>query len=138
MNGQTQRLVGALTAAVVAAAMTVSAAQAGPDDRGGLRGVAGTTSVQSDRPDDRPGARGVGAASSAVPVEQRAAVRPDDRGGLRGPGTTPPLTLAHPTVNDGGFEWGSQEIATGVTLLMALLATAALLASHRRERAVRH
>jgi hypothetical protein len=138
MNFQTGRLMGVLTAAVMAAAMTVSAAQARPDDRGGMLGVGNATSVQNDRPDDRPGTLGVGGTTQAVQVEQ-AAVRPDDRSGVRGPGTTPaPVTLSHPAAADGGFEWGSQEIATGIALLMALLAGATLLASHRRERTIRY
>jgi hypothetical protein len=138
MNVQRQRFVGVLTAAVIGAAMTVSAAQARPDDRGGLLGVGGATSEQTDRPDDRPGLLGVGGAVPASQVEQQAAVRPDDRGELRGPGTTPPATVFSPAVTDDGVQWGSVEIATGVALLMAVLAAATLLMSHRRERAIRY
>jgi hypothetical protein len=138
MSFQTRRIVGVLTATVIGAAMTVSAAQARPDDRGGLLGVGSTTSVQSDRPDDRPGALGVGGTLPAVQFEQEAAVRPDDRGGLRGPGTTPPVTLSRLAADDGGFEWGSEEIATAVALLMAMLAAATMLVNHRRERAIRY
>ena len=134
MNGQTQRLMGVLTAAVIAAALAVSAAEARPDDRGGMLGVGSVTAVQDDRPDDRPGLLGVGSVSA--PVEQPAAVRPDDRPELRGPGTTPPVALAYPAVADDGFEWGTPEIGTGVALAMALLAAAVLLASRRRERAL--
>ena len=134
MRFGTQRLMGAITAALVAAAMATSAAQARPDDRGGMLGVGSATAVQNDRPDDRPGLLGVGSVST--PVEQPAAVRPDDRPELRGPGTTPPVTLAYPTAADDGLEWGAPEIGTGVALAMALFAAAALLASRRRERAL--
>lgn len=138
MNFQTQRLMGVLTAAVIAGAMVASAAQARPDDRGGMLGVGSVATVQSDRPDDRPGVLGVGSASPAVQLEQAAAVRPDDRVGQRGPGTTPPITLTYPVVGDDGFEWSSTELATVVSLLLALLATAGLVAIHRRERVISH
>ena len=131
MSFGTQRLMGAVTAALIAAAMVTSAAQARPDDRGGMLGV---TAVQDDRPDDRPGLLGVGSVST--PVEQPAAMRPDDRPELRGPGTTPSVTLAYPAVADDGFEWGTPEIGTGVALAMALLAAVGLLATRRRERAL--
>jgi hypothetical protein len=134
MNFETQRLIGAITTAFVAAALVAGAAQARPDDRGGLLGVGSATSVQNDRPDDRPGTLRVGGTSPAV----QAAVRPDDRGELRVPGTTPPVTLSSPAADDGGFKWSGEEIATGVAIFMALLAAATLLASHRRERALRY
>jgi hypothetical protein len=136
MNLGTQRLVGAITTAFIAAAMVASAAQAGPDEGGGLPGVGSATSVQSDRPDNRPGLLGVG--STLTAVAEQPAVRPDDRTGVRGPGLTPPVTLSYPASDDGGFEWGGEEIATGVAVFMALLAAAALLTSHRRERAIRY
>ena len=134
MSFGTQRLMGAITAALVAAAMATSAAQARPDDRGGMLGLGSVTAVQDDRPDDRPGLLGVGSVSQAV--EQQAAVRPDDRPELRGPGTTPPVALAYPAVADDGFDWGGEEVATGIALGMALLAGAALVANRRRERAL--
>ena len=134
MSFGTHRLMAAMTAALIAAAMATSAAQARPDDRGGVHGVGSATAVQDDRPDDRPGLLGVGSISPAV--EQQAAVRPDDRPEVRGPGTTPPVTLAYPAVADDGFDWGTQEIGTGIALAMALLSTALLLANRRRERAL--
>jgi hypothetical protein len=134
MSFGTQRLIGAVTSAFIAAAMVAGAAQARPDDRGGMLGVGSVTAVQDDRPDDRAGPLGVGGVST--PGEQPAAVRPDDRAELRGPGMTPSVRLAYPAVADEGFEWGTPEIGTGVALAMALLASAVLLASRRRERAL--
>jgi hypothetical protein len=58
MHLGTQRLIGAFTSALVAAALVASAAQARPDDRGGVLGAGSATAVQSDRPDDRPGSLG--------------------------------------------------------------------------------
>jgi hypothetical protein len=136
MGFRRQRFLGITGAAVIVGAMAVGAAQARPDDRGGMLGVGSAAVEQSGRPDDRPGPLGVGATVRAVQLQEQAVVRPDDRAGLRGPGTTPPVTLAYPTTTDDGFHWSGDQIGTAGALFLAALAAAGLLAIHRRERAL--
>ena len=92
-----QRILRALSLALVGAALTAAAAQA-------------------ERPDDRGGMLGVGAVSATA-----GATRPDDRGEARGPGvffSVPPVPTGAISTDD--FQWGDASAGAGAMLALIL------------------
>jgi hypothetical protein len=92
-----QRILRALSLALVGAALTAGAAQA-------------------ERPDDRGGMLGVGAVTASA-----GATRPDDRAEARGPGvyfSVPPLPTG--AVSTGEFDWRDASAGAGGMLFIIL------------------
>jgi hypothetical protein len=138
MKAQAQRLIGAVSLALVAAAIVVGAAQADrPDDRAGMLGVGAASSAVGERPlhpNDRTGMLGVGGVSSVeTPV---APVRPDDRAGIRGPGLVPADSAAVTAISDDGFRWGDAAFGAGAAFGLVLLAAGATATIRYRRRVV--
>jgi hypothetical protein len=127
-----QRILRALSLALVGAALTAGAAQAGrPDDRGGMLGVGAvsasvvaTTAV----PDafERAVTRSIGIPST----------RPDDRGEARGPGvyfSVPPVPTGAISTDD--FQWRDASAGAGAVLVLILFGAGIAVSVRHRGRA---
>ena len=144
MKGKTQQLIGAMTAAMVAAAVLAGGAQAQrPDNRAGMIGVGSTSAVAV--PDAFE--RAVNAATVAVPdAFERAlnnslaatSVRPDDLGTVRGPGVVGigDQRTATSAASRDGFEWGDAAVGAGAAIAFLILGGAFLLTTRQRERVI--
>jgi hypothetical protein len=132
-----QRLVGAISVALVAAAIGAGAALADrPDDRAGMLGVGATSSSvgeQPSHPNDRAGMLGVGGLSS-VEVQTVIPVRPDDRGGIRGPGPEAAEIPSVTTFSDDGFQWEDAAFGAGAAFSLVLLGAGAMATIRHRRR----
>lgn len=111
-----QRILRALSLALVGAALTATTAQAErPDDRGGMLGV-GAVSVSTAAPSAVPDAF-----ERAVARSTGTSVRPDDRGEARGPGvyfSVPPVPTG--AISTADFQWGDASAGAGAMLVLIL------------------
>ena len=120
-----QRLLGAISLALVAATILAAGAHGAP------------------RPDDRPGARGVGAVGVAVPdaldravagTSRSAPVRPDDASAPRGPGGVSPVLWQTPKLIAGGSSFHWADAALGAAVAAAGLLVAGAITARTRRR----